>query len=185
MRTRTVLAMALLPSLLACVILATKWHLAERRANETARWTRLVLDSLGTTVTLPRPPVEPRGRDTVYWQWVATTAQLQSRRWQLAVQHWARSKGTMLDEVDLEVLKTSGLADPATQLRESLEARPDLIPYNGTLGGTMRFSDIILLNRSLVFAEFEDGHIGGSMLLEYSITSPGRVSWKRLWARLD
>ena len=185
MRARTAAALALAPSLLACAFLAIKWQHAERRADETARWTRFVMDSLGTTVTLPRPPVEPWGRDTVYWQWVATTAQLQSRRWQLAVQHWAQARGTFLDDVDTEQLKRKGLADPAAQLRDSLAAHRELIPYPGVLGGTMSFSEVLLLKPPFAFAEFEDGHIGGAMLLEYDVVDPGRVKWKRLWSRLD
>src|SRR5262245_21490375 len=59
MRPRTAFAVALVLSLLVCAILATKWRQAEHRANETARWTHFVMDSLGKTVNLPRPPVEP------------------------------------------------------------------------------------------------------------------------------
>lgn len=111
MRPRTAFALALVPSLLVCVILATKWRQAERRADDTARWTHFVMDSLGTTLSLPRPPAGPWGRDTVYWQWVATSAQMQSRRWQLAVQHWAKSRSTLLDEIEIEELRRSGLPD--------------------------------------------------------------------------
>jgi len=170
---------------LACVILAVKWQQAEHRADDTAGWTRFVMDSLGTTLRLPSPPIEPWGRDTLYWQWVATTAQMQSRRWQLAVQHWARAKGTLLDEADIEGLRRQGLTNPASQLRDSLEAHPELIPYEGVLGGTMRFNEIVLLQPSFVFAEFDDGHIDGAMLLEYEVLDQARVSWKRLWSRLN
>lgn len=185
MRARTAFALALVPGLLACIFLATQWQRAERRADATARWTHFVMDSLGTTLRLPSPPIEPWGRDTVYWQWVATTAQMQSRRWQLAVQHWVQARGTLLDENDVEELKRKGFADPASQLRDSLEAHPELIPYPGVLGGTMRFNDIVLLQPSFAFAEFDDGHIDGAMLLEYAVVDPGRVSWKRLWSRLN
>lgn len=185
MRPRIVFALLLLASLLASVFFAIRWKQAEHRADETARWTRFVMDSLGTTLTLPGPPVEPWGRDSLYWQWVATTARMQSRRWQLAVQHWARSRGTLLDATDIEMLKRDGLVDPPTQLRESLTSHPELIPYRGVLGGTMGFHEIILLTPSFAFADFEDGHIGGAMLVEYDIVDSGRVAWKRLWARLN
>ena len=185
MRARTMLAAALVVSLFACVILALSWQRAERRAIETSRWTRFVMDSLGTTVRFPAPPVEPWGRDTVYWQWVATTARMQSRRWQLAVQHWAQARGTMLDDVEIEELRSRGFADPARQLRDSLQTHPELIPYDGVHGGTMSFNDIVLLQQSFAFAGFDDGHINGYMLLEYTILDSSRVSWKRLWSRLD
>lgn len=54
-----------------------------------------------------------------------------------------------------------------------------------TLGGTMYIvpgEQIVLLKAPYVFAEFEDGHIGGTMLLEYMVTPGSKVLWKRLWA---
>jgi len=185
MRERTAFAIPLVLSLIACAFLAIKWQRAERRADETARWTHFVMDSLGTTLTLPGPPLEPWGRDSVYWQWVATTAQLQSRRWQLAVQHWAQARGTFLDDVDTEELKRKGLANPASQLRDTLAAHPELISYDAVLGGTMSFNEILLLKPPFAFAEFDDGHIDGAMLLEYEVVDAGRVKWKRLWSRLN
>lgn len=185
MRARALLAVALIVSLSACALFAIKWQQAERRADNTARWTRFVMDSLGTTLSLPGPPIEPWGRDSLYWQWVATTARMQSRRWQLAVQHWAQARGTMLDEADLEDLRRRGLSEPAAQLRDSLEAHPEIIPYDGVLGGTMRFNEVDLLQPSFAFAEFDDGHIDGSMLLEYEVLDNGRIAWKRLWSRLN
>jgi hypothetical protein len=101
------------------------------------------------------------------------------------VQHWARSRGTLLDEVDVAELQRRGLADPPGQLRDSLEAHPEMIPYAGVLGGTMRFNDVVLLRPSFAFAEFDDGHIDGAMLLEYQVADGGRITWKRLWSRLN
>ena len=63
-----------------------------------------------------------------------------------------------------------------------------LIPIRAVLGGTMMFSpdeNIVLLPSPYVFAEFDDGHIGGTMLLEYTILPGPKIVWKRLWARED
>jgi hypothetical protein len=176
---------AFIACLFACVIFAAKWQQSERRADDTARWTRFVMDSLGTTLRLPSPPIQPWGRDTVYWQWVATSAQMQSRRWQLAVQNWARGRGTVLDDADIGDLRRQGLSNPILQLRDSLEAHPELIPYKAVLGGTMGFEGIVVLRPPFVFAEFEDGHIAGTMLLEYQVLDQRKISWKRLWSRLE
>ena len=43
---------------------------------------------------------------------------------------------------------------------------------------------IVLLDPPYVFAAFDDGHIGGHMLLSYEI-SEGKIEWKRLWAELE
>ena len=185
MKLRGGLTLVLCASLIPSIYLAVQWRQAEHRAAETTRWTRFVMDSLGTTLNLPSPPVEPFGRDSLYWQWVATTARMQSRRWQQAVQHWARLRGTVLDPLDIELLKQQGLVDPPRQLRENLVAHAELIPYPGVMGGTMFFDEIVLLAPSFAFASFEDGHTSGAMLLEFEVTDSTRIAWKRLWARLD
>ncbi len=185
MRPRILFVAALVACLCACAIFAAKWQQAERRADDTARWTRSVMDSLGTTQELPYPPIQPWGRDSVYWQWVATSTQMHARRLALAVRHWVSLKQTLLGDLDIEILKRQGLADPVSQLRDSLKAHIEIIPYEAVLGGTMFFEDIVLLQPSFVFARFEDGHIGGAMLLEYEVLDGGRISWKRLWSRLD
>ncbi len=188
---RVVVALTLVALSIATIFLSNNWRyqmrraeLAERREQATWHWTRFVMDSLGTTLALPSPPIEPWGADSLYWQWVATTARLQSRRWQQAVQHWVRQRGTMLDEVDVTMLQRDGLSDPPTQLRDDLQAHPELIPDRAVLGGSMQVDEILLLSPSYVFARYTDGHIEGAMLLEYQVAS-GRIAWKRLWSRLD
>lgn len=176
---------ALLLSLLLAGFFAYRWRQSESRLNATRNWTHFVMDSLGTSVSFPRPPDDALPRDSVYWQWVATTAQLQSRRWQAAVRHWVELRSTLLDETDVEQLKQVGLDDPPRQLRESLVAHRELIPFPGTLGGTMAIrerEDIVLLSPPYAFARFDDGHIGGSMLLEYTVMPGQEIHWKRLWA---
>jgi len=84
----------------------------------------------------------------------------------------------------LRIFGDGDLANSASRLRDSSEPHPELIPYEGVLGGTMRFNDVVLLQPSFVFAEFEDGHIGGAMLMEYQVLDHSCVSWKRLWSRL-
>lgn len=188
MAARGALVAALLLSLGAAAFFGLRWRQAESRVQGTRAWTQFVIDSLGTTLRLPHPPEGPGGRDSIYWQWVATGAQLQSRRWQQAVDYWAKSRGTLLDLTDIEDLRRQGLTDPVHQLRDSLIAHPETIPFAGALGGTMGFHDldgIILLTPPYVFASFEDGHIGGSMLLEYEVVPGPRISWKNLWAARD
>ena len=187
MRQRTV-ALMLLLAVGSSIYFAYRWHEDENARIRGAQWTRTVMDSLGATVTVPGPPVGPEGRDSVYWQWVATTAQLQSRRWQAAVQHWAELRSSTLDESDIEDLRRQGLHNPPRELRASLASHPELIPFPGVLGGTMMIlpdDKIALLRSPYAFAEFNDGHIGGVMLVEYAILPGGHIEWKRLWATRD
>jgi hypothetical protein len=184
-KQRAIILPVLILSVVAAGYFAYRWRQAESRRIETVRWTHFVMDSLGTTLSLPGPPVGAEGRDSVYWQWVATAARLQSRRWQQEVRHWAELRSAHLSEADMADLKRQGLENPPRQLRESLMAHPELIPFHSVLGGTMYIvpdDKIVLLNPPYVFAEFEDGHIGGTMLVEYTVLPGPQIQWKRLWA---
>lgn len=78
-------------------------------------------------------------------------------------------------------LKIEGLKNPVKELTDDLLKHPEIIPYKGTLGGKMVFlteNNIEILNSRWVLANFEDGHIGGAMLLEYNVSKNGRISWK-------
>ena len=79
--------------------------------------------------------------------------------------------------------QAAGPQDRNKQLINDLMKYPELIPYKGVLGGKMGFyqeNNIKVLNDRWVFAEFEDGHIGGAMLLEYKVSKDGTITWKVL-----
>lgn len=72
------------------------------------------------------------------------------------------------------------ITEPISFLRDRLQDRPDLIPTEAVLGGTMNFYDreaIHVLNDKWVFATFEDGHIMGQILLGYDIDADLEIEW--------
>jgi len=74
------------------------------------------------------------------------------------------------------------------RLKRDLMDREDLIPFEGRLGGTMDFytADAIeVLSDSWVYAQFDDGHVQGGMLLEYSVGADGEINWRVIEARLE
>jgi hypothetical protein len=92
-----------------------------------------------------------------------------------------------IQDDEIEELRHAGLADPVRDLEADLMKHPELIPYPGVEGGHMGFysaDDIRILGGHWVFARFEDGHIGGTILLEYKVDS-GRITWKKLAAARD
>ena len=73
------------------------------------------------------------------------------------------------------------MEDPINYIKKDLVKRNDLIPYEAVVGGTMGFYDenrIHILNHRWVYAHFEDGHIGGEMLLKYDLTDNGKIDWQ-------
>src|SRR6185436_244230 len=181
MSNRNALMPWLIVSLVANAALAGLWFFSAREVRASRAFLGAVMDSAATTVTFPQPP-PGTPRDTVYWQWAATSAQMQMRRWEREVQYWKDRRGTLLDPEDLEMLKRNGLADPERALRDSLMAHPEVIPFTPALGGNMSFppSEIVLLPPPYVYAWAEDGHTGGPLLLRYEVT-PDRVTWKTVW----
>lgn len=99
-----------------------------------------------------------------------------------------RPARSLLSHGDINRLKRQGLEDPVDDITQDLLKRNDLIPHEGVLGGTMAFyspSNIHILSPHWVFAYFEDGHIRGEMLLEYSVEDNGSLSWKVIDSYLD
>jgi hypothetical protein len=180
---RLLLAAIILLLVASTAFFAHRWRSAEIRIVRQTEWTHLFMDSLGSNIEFPKPPYATGVHDSVYWQWVATSATLKLRMAQKVVQDLVATRQAALDENDILVLKHQGLTEPAKQLRESLESHLELIPYEAVLGGTMGFHQIVLLPNQFVFAEFDDGHIQGHMLLAYEVEA-GKIEWKRLWAEL-
>ncbi|MBC8470204.1 MAG: hypothetical protein H8D56_12095 [Planctomycetes bacterium] len=76
--------------------------------------------------------------------------------------------------------KIKGLKDPVKDIISDLRQHRELIPYEGSLGGTMNFyseGQIWILTKKWVLAYFEDGHNGGYLLLEYEVTKDGKIKW--------
>jgi len=82
----------------------------------------------------------------------------------------------------IEGLKRQGFDGNVQDIINDLVKHNELIPYKGVLGGKMGFyfeDKIYVLSDKWVFAYFEDGHISGYMLLNYSIDN-NNISWKAI-----
>jgi hypothetical protein len=106
----------------------------------------------------------------------------------LQVKTETQKGGALLRSCDIANLQKNGLFDPEEELIADLMQHSELIPYAGVMGGTMGFysqKDIHILSSRWVLAAFEDGHIGGHMLLEYRLDPGGKIRWRVLSAYLD
>lgn len=98
-----------------------------------------------------------------------------------------RTARNLIEEDEIEGLRHQGLADPVNELEADLMKHPELIPFPGVEGGRMGFyspDNIRILGGHYAFARFEDGHVGGTILLEYKVER-GRIAWRRLAALMD
>jgi len=95
---------------------------------------------------------------------------------------------SVVPQEDAGQLKEQGFSKLKEDLATDLMQHRELIPYKGVLGGTMGFysqKDIHVLTSRWVLASFEDGHIGGHILLEYAVSRGGAIQWKVISAYLD
>ena len=106
---------------------------------------------------------------------------------QLHIQLDSLAKGDIADgdvnywtdySTTLSTLKKQGIAEPKTYVANKLSERTDLIPMKPVLGGTMMFNRIMLMGDHWAIAEFEDGHVGGEMLLAYTVDAKNNLTWK-------
>ena len=95
--------------------------------------------------------------------------------------------GHLIRRYQLEQLAALGLSDPISQIVDSLRAHPEVIPFDGILGGTMGFyypDRIHVLSPSWVYAEFDDGHISGRGVFAYSVQADTSFLWTVVTATL-
>ena len=195
------LAIALAAALIGIVTLLTRVQELERRglmaeqsqkiaetdATAIEAWAETLRDSLGRTLALLDPPewLELSGDEET--SLVARNAQASAAFWYEEAKHAQSNQGMLLEEHEIAALRAGGLQDPITELREDLLRRPDLIPFEGTMGGRMQFvpTGIALLSPEWIYARFEDGHVTGSCLLAFDVLPSGEISWRRLAARQE
>ena len=88
-----------------------------------------------------------------------------------------------LNNFHINMMREKGLTDPVQDIITDLQKHRDLIPYKGISGGKMGFynkNEIWVLTNKWVLAFFDDGHIGGYLLLKYVVHNNGTISWQKI-----
>ena len=94
----------------------------------------------------------------------------------------------LLADFEIAQLKDLGLQDPVADLKADLTSRPEIIPYEGVLGGKMAFYDkdaMVFLPGRYVYAAGDDGHYEVHALLRYEVSQGGSIRWRLIDARKD
>lgn len=108
-----------------------------------------------------------------------------------SAEHLADSLQQVVDEGQMEnpwfnaslegrTLLRKGIENPETHIKQSLREKPELIPLEPVLGGTMRFTNIQVLGSRWVIAEYEDGHVMGRTIYKYAIESSGDIRFTEI-----
>ena len=94
----------------------------------------------------------------------------------------------LLAEFELARLRDLGLQDPVADLKADLTSHPEIIPYEGVLGGKMAFYDkdaMVFLPGGYVYAAGDDGHYEVHALLRYEVSQGGAIRWRLVDTRKD
>lgn len=83
-------------------------------------------------------------------------------------------------ELDGRALSRQGIDSTEAFIRRQLQDRPELIPLDPVLGGTMHFVKVQVLGRQWVIAQYEDGHIAGRAIYRYTLTPEGGLEFELL-----
>lgn len=80
-----------------------------------------------------------------------------------------------------DLLKSRGISSPE-MLLEDLRSHPEVIPLEAVLGGTMYFTRTAILDERWVYGAYEDGHVAGAALFQWSLRE-GRPVWAVVYHR--
>jgi len=84
-----------------------------------------------------------------------------------------------LQEADRQFLVEQGLRNPTNDLVTDLMKHNELIPCEGSVGGSPGFYNadrIAVVSKDHVIADYDDGHVEGTVELAF-IVSHGTISW--------
>jgi len=151
-KKRALIATCLLFSVIVVVILIRRYYTPPTTAPEQTS------SSIQSTTSVTKPPELPES------QYDDKPSNIKEHR---------------LQEADRHFLVEKGLHDPINDLVRDLMRHNELIPCKGVLGGTPGFYNpdrIAVLSKDHVIADWEDGHIKGTIELSF-VVSNGVISW--------
>jgi hypothetical protein len=95
-------------------------------------------------------------------------------------------KSSKLQSWDIKRFQKSGLKNPGEDILDDLMKQSRLIKFEPQPGVSWRFdrNETIILSNRWVFTKFDEGHMLGSMLLQYSVNN-GSITWEAISQHLD
>ena len=75
-----------------------------------------------------------------------------------------------------------GIEKPRAFIEIEFRTRTNLIPIEPVLGGTMRFTKVVVLADNWIVGIYEDGHIRGKSLYKYELQQDTTLHFKRLFS---
>ena len=93
---------------------------------------------------------------------------------------------SLLDSLHLYRLKENGFTGNEKDIIAEFVLHPEIIPYDGMLGGTMGLSEEArVLSHEWILAPFSDGHVVGHLLVKYKMRDGIPTEWEVIDSYID
>lgn len=79
--------------------------------------------------------------------------------------------------------KYDTIDNPPEYIKQALREKPELIPAEAVLGGTMDYREIKILTDEWLLATYDDGHIQGKTIFRFEVQEDGSVEFSPLATR--
>lgn len=79
--------------------------------------------------------------------------------------------------------KLDTMANPREFITSALKKHPEMIPLKAVAGGTMDFREVQVISEDWVLATYDDGHIQGRAIYEYTLQNDGSMDFELVASR--
>lgn len=79
--------------------------------------------------------------------------------------------------------KLDTMANPREYITNALKQHPEKIPLKPVAGGTMDFREVQVISEDWVLATYDDGHIQGRAIYQYTLQNDGSMDFELVASR--
>lgn len=79
--------------------------------------------------------------------------------------------------------KFDSIENPREYVKDALKEQPNLIPMKAEVGGTMDFREVSVISEDWVLATYDDGHVQGRSIYQYSLQPDGKIAFELVASR--
>ncbi|MGB7785672.1 MAG: hypothetical protein WBL27_06180 [Salinimicrobium sp.] len=75
------------------------------------------------------------------------------------------------------------IENPREYVKSALKKQPEKIPMKAEVGGTMAFREVQVISEDWVLATYDDGHVQGRSIYEYTLQPDGSMKFEVVASR--
>lgn len=79
--------------------------------------------------------------------------------------------------------KFDSIENPREYVKDALKKQPNLIPMKAEVGETIDFREVSVISEDWVLATYDDGHVQGRSIYQYSLQPDGKITFELVASR--